>query len=118
MTHDTQTLFDSLDALLERERSAILNGELTDISPLLEEKEALIAQLTAMDQIEMTELSELRGKALRNQALLDNALQGIRAVANRVNTLRRLRKSFDTYDKSGRKTSIQTQHNGQVEKRA
>jgi len=45
-------------------------------------------------------------------------LSGIRAVADRVAALRRVRDTLETYDQSGRKTAISTLRTGQVEKRA
>ena len=51
-------------------------------------------------------------------ALLDTALEGIRAVADRVSALRRVRDTLETYDQTGRKTTFESMHKGRVEKRA
>ena len=118
MTEPANRLFDALDALLERERSMLLTGQLADLPGLLSEKEALIDQLSTMDAEEALKMDGLKARALRNQELMDNALRGIRTVAERLGTMRRLRRSLDTYDQAGRKTSIVTATGHQVEKRA
>eukprot|EP00903_Cladosiphon_okamuranus_P020984 g19276.t1 len=82
-----------LDDLLDRERLALIQGDLSVIATILEEKEALLERLPELDGPARGNLASLQGKALRNQALLDSALRGIRSVANRFATLRRNRKS-------------------------
>ncbi len=108
----------SLDDLLDRERIALLNGDLDAISRGLREKERLIDALNALHGDQDEDLSAIRNKAQRNQILLESALSGIRAVADRVAALRRVRDTLETYDQSGRKTAISTLRTGQVEKRA
>lgn len=108
----------SLDDLLDRERIALLNGDLDAISRGLREKERLIDALNTLHGDQDENLSAIRNKAQRNQILLESALSGIRAVADRVAALRRVRDTLETYDQSGRKTAISTLRTGQVEKRA
>lgn len=117
MTDEPTRIFDALDALLERERLALLEGRLALLSDILAEKEGLIDRLSERP-LEEDEMTVLRGKAERNQQLMDNALRGIRSVATRLGTLRRLRRSLETYDQAGRRQTIVTQGSGQVEKRA
>lgn len=107
-----------LDDLLDRERLALIQGDLSVIATILEEKEALLERLPELDGPARGNLASLQGKALRNQALLDSALRGIRSVANRFATLRRIRKSLETYDEFGQKTAFPASENNQVEKRA
>ena len=118
VTDTPQDIINSLDDLLEKERAALLEGNLDVITRLLDEKESLIDRLNGCTPTEQDALDNLRGKVTRNQALLDGALQGIRAVANRMSTLRRIRKSLDTYDEKGRKTTIHALRENKVEKRA
>jgi flagellar biosynthesis/type III secretory pathway chaperone len=117
-TEQASVILASLDDLLDRERTALLNGDLDAISRGLREKERLIDALNALHDAQDENLSAIRNKALRNQILLENALTGIRAVADRVSALRRVRDTLETYDQSGRKTAISTLRTGQVEKRA
>ena len=115
---EPQDIINALDDLLERERQALLNGDLESIARLLEEKEALFDQLNTMSQEQSPDLSVLKGKVQRNQALLDNALKGIRAVAARMSAMRKIRRSLDTYDESGKRTTIEGQKAAKLEKRA
>ncbi|SHK20639.1 hypothetical protein SAMN05444000_12223 [Shimia gijangensis] len=89
MTHSqTGTLFESLDILLEKERHALLAGDLGEISSILAEKETFLDRLSALKGPQTETLAPLRDKVSRNQVLLDSALQGIREVADRMNALR------------------------------
>ena len=54
----------------------------------------------------------------RNQQLLEQALLGIRSVAQKLSDLRQARKSLDTYDNRGRKNRIEADPDSSVEKRA
>lgn len=117
-TEQASVILTSLDDLLDRERIALLNGDLDAISRGLREKERLLDGLNALHGDQDEDLSAIRNKALRNQVLLESALTGIRAVADRVAALRRVRDTLETYDQSGRKTAISTLRTGQIEKRA
>ncbi|KAA2315563.1 hypothetical protein DL237_02645 [Pseudooceanicola sediminis] len=119
MTQDPQqTLIEELDKLLEQEREALVSGKLDSLPALLELKEGLIDSLNEMDGIEAHHLQPLKGKVMRNQALLDGALRGIRTVANRFSTLRKIRRTLETYDDKGRKSALVQQHENKLEKRA
>ncbi|MEO3413237.1 flagellar protein FlgN [Roseovarius sp. CAU 1744] len=117
-TDKSQEIINRLDSLLELERQALLQGDLDKIPALLEEKEALIDDLNENIPEEKTGLQELQVKVERNQALLDGALHGIRKVAARMAAFRRIRRSLETYDESGRKRTIQGDVERRVEKRA
>lgn len=108
----------ALDALLERERAALLSGDLDRLPELLHEKTALIDALAGLDAAAEPLPEALKEKALRNQALLDGALEGIRHVAGRIAALRRLRQSFETYDETGRRRTIEGDIVRRIEKRA
>lgn len=119
MSHETaQAVIDELDQLLDRERQALLTGDLDQVARIVELKETLIRQINDLDAGEWADVAEVRSKLTRNQALLNSALEGIRAVADRMADLRRVRQSLETYDKSGRRTRHITQSGGQVERRA
>ncbi len=119
MTHEaTQILINRLVDLLEKERAALLDGDLETISKLLGTKEALIDALNDMPAAAPDGLRGLQAKVARNQALLDGALQGIRKVAARMAAFRKIRRTLETYDESGRKKTIPGDVAHQVEKRA
>lgn len=115
---DFNDVVDALDDVLDAEREALLTGNLEKIGRLLEQKEALIEELSVLEELEAKPLQDLTGKLKRNQDLLDHALQGIRSVANRLAALRRVRSTLDTYDSNGAKRSINLSEDGSVEKRA
>jgi len=117
MSDEMTPLFERLDLLLEREREILLSGRLGDLPALAEEKEELLARLSGLDAQDRDGLGALQGKAVRNQELLDTALRGIRAVANRVNAARRLHRQIETYDRHGQRTVV-VLPDSTVEKRA
>lgn len=117
-TDPVSEIMTALDALLERERRALLAGELDRLPDLLREKTGLIDRLSGLDAEAGTLPEALKQKAIRNQALLDGALQGIRQVAGRIAALRRLRQSFETYDETGRRRTIEGDIVRRIEKRA
>ncbi|PVA09707.1 flagellar protein FlgN [Pelagivirga sediminicola] len=119
MTHDAQTrLIDDLDALLDRERAALLTGDLEAIAAILHDKEKLIDRLNTLAPASRSAVSTLKEKVMRNQELLDGALEGIRAVAGRMAAVRKARRSLETYDNRGQKYEIPGVIDHQIEKRA
>ncbi len=119
MAHDAERrIINRLDTLLEMEREALLQGDLPRISTLVEEKEALIDELNRMTTDTPGDLLALQTKLMRNQALLDGALQGIRNVAARLAAFRHVRRSMETYDRDGHKQTIPGEIERKVEKRA
>ncbi len=118
MTDAVQDTFDALDDLLDREKAALLDGDLEMIARLYDRKLELIDTLSEMEREDIGRLQALNNKASRNQDLLDSALDGIRSVAQRLAQVRETRTSLQTYDSSGRKKSIEMKHSASVEKRA
>jgi hypothetical protein len=112
------TNFGALDALLEEERTALLSGDLEKLTDMLPRKEALIDALNGILHTDIPTLQSLDSKVKRNQLLLDGALEGIRNVAQRLATLRRLRGSLETYDSDGKKRNIDVDMDRSIEKRA
>ncbi|WP_111734725.1 hypothetical protein [Roseovarius amoyensis] len=107
----------ALDDLLERERAALLSGRFDHLAPLLDEKARLIDRLNASGVDERATLDGLRHKAIRNQALFDGALQGVRRASDRITGLRQLHHAFETYDETGRRRLIGGETSGRMEKR-
>ena len=106
-----------LDDLLDREREALLAGDLDKIAGLHEEKAQAIDRLNKLDLKEEEQVMALRQKADRNQELLNSALDGIRSVARRLAEVRRVKESFETYDSNGNRNSVPIARPG-VTKRA
>lgn len=118
MTDTTQhTLAQQIRELIEKERAALLAGDFGAIEELLDTKQALVDQLTANSMPAET-VAPLRDGLRRNQALFDQALAGLRTVANRLGDLNKARKSVNTYDSLGRKQSIEAAAKHKLERRA
>jgi flagellar biosynthesis/type III secretory pathway chaperone len=113
-----QDTIDALDDLLDAERAALLIGDIDQIGRLMEQKESLIDTLNEQEAVDRSTLEKLNSKVERNQELLNSALDGIRTVARRLATMRRIRRSLDTYDAQGRKNSILLDQEQTVERRA
>ncbi|HHS89487.1 MAG TPA: flagellar biosynthesis protein FlgN [Rhodobacteraceae bacterium] len=116
--NNAQALIDDLDSLLDRERMALIDGDLELLGRMLAQKQELIDNLNNMDTLEREHLADVHDKVTRNQELLNSAMEGIRAVANRMADLRRVRQGLETYDQSGHKTRFDTHTQPSVEKRA
>jgi hypothetical protein len=107
-----------LDTLLEQERTLLIEGKLERLGTLLPKKEKLVEQLLGNHELSRDVIAPLEKKLLRNQLLLDGALDGIRSVSARLAALRQVRIALDTYDAQGRKRRVITPTKPQVEKRA
>ncbi len=117
-TDTTESLVEALDLVLETERRALIDGDFDRLESLLEEKEALVGKLNALARVESDDLAGVRKKMNRNQDLMNSALDGIRAVANRMAELRRVRQGLATYDRDGTRHQISTSFARKLEKRA
>lgn len=118
MKTEHDTLIRRLDALLDVERRALLDGDLGALAGIVEEKEELIDALNKAEFADRETLAPVNDKVRRNQALLEQALSGIRTVARRLADIRQARKSFDTYDRRGHRNRIEGDVDSSVEKRA
>ncbi|MCR8549498.1 flagellar protein FlgN [Salipiger sp. P9] len=113
-----ELLIAALDSLLDRERAALLEGALDRIGPLTDEKATLIAQLTERPPDDPEAIRPLHLKLRRNQQLFDQALAGIRNVADRLGALRQIRKSMQVYDAQGQRATIGAAGETRLERRA
>lgn len=113
-----QTLIDELDAILDEERAALLEGDLKKVEAILARKELAIEGLNSFSDLERQTLSHVQNKVTRNQDLLESAMEGIRSVAARMAELRRVRKGLEVYDSAGRRTRFGTRADQKLERRA
>ncbi|WP_323763747.1 flagellar biosynthesis protein FlgN [Marinovum sp.] len=118
MSERETAILDELNDLLEIERAALLQGEIDKVGRVLDTKEKLLRELTACAPADTKDLDELRIKLSRNQELIENAMKGIEAVAKRFSTIRKVRKSLQTYDRSGHRKMIDITPGGRLERRA
>ncbi|EEE37662.1 hypothetical protein RKLH11_1498 [Rhodobacteraceae bacterium KLH11] len=108
----------ALEELLDVERAALVHGDLADLDRLMPEKENLIGAINDLQVLESDDLIRVQKKAARNQALLNSAAEGIRAVADRMTELRRVRQEFSTYDAAGQRNGFAVRSRAKLEKRA
>ena len=118
MENDQNTLIRKLDELLDFERQALLDGNLEALADIVDDKEELIDALNKLEFGTPEDIVPVNEKVERNQVLLEQALQGIRSVARRLAEIRETRKTFDTYDRMGQKSKIESDRVTSVEKRA
>ncbi|WP_158965702.1 flagellar biosynthesis protein FlgN [Chachezhania sediminis] len=111
-------LIATLDSLLEEERAALVAGDLRQLETFLQKKSEVIELLNTTPDLEAAQLATVQAKVRRNQSLLGGALDGIRSVADRMAEMRRVRAGLDTYDRSGRRTSLSAPKKPKVERRA
>ncbi|WP_299968591.1 flagellar biosynthesis protein FlgN [uncultured Roseobacter sp.] len=115
---DIADVIDALDELLDAERAAVLNGDLDEVGRLLARKESLIADLDTQQDADRQALEAMNQKIRRNQLLLEQAMEGIRSVTDRLATLRRVSRSLETYDENGERKTVDMGGQSAVEKRA
>lgn len=117
-TETARHLIEDLAGLLDRERKALIGGDLEQLAEMMSRKAALIARINNLGHVDQADLVAVRDKVARNQTLLNSALDGIRAVAERMAELRRVRRGLETYGRDGRKARFDTATRSRVEKRA
>ncbi len=108
---------EALAALLEEERSALLNGDLDRVAEMVAEKESLIGLLQESEAV-ARDLPRLKQAMDRNHALFEQALAGLRSAITRVGALQSLRRSMVTYDSHGRREDIAAPSRNRLERRA
>ncbi len=108
----------ALEDLLDLERTALIQGDLTDLDRLVPEKENLIGAINDLQVLDSDDLIRVQKKVVRNQALLNSAAEGIRAVADRMSELNRVQQEFSTYDASGQRNGFVLRSQTKLEKRA
>lgn len=110
----------ALEGLLDAERRAIRAGEFEGLARLADEKARLIDLIAghasaAPGQREL--LVRIQSRTSENQRLLAAAMSGVKAAQRRLDTIRRAARTLNTYDSTGRATTIGTAP-GSIERRA
>lgn len=111
-------LLKSLEEVLDLERNALVEGDLDQLNHMAPEKEKLIGAINELQVMDSEDLIRLQKKVARNQALLNSAADGIRAVADRMAELRRVRGEFSTYGADGQRSGFAVRSHAKLEKRA
>ncbi|GAA6208902.1 hypothetical protein NBRC116601_21950 [Cognatishimia sp. WU-CL00825] len=118
MPNDVHTILADLDRLLTQERAHLLTGNLRALGDLLQEKEELLAQIARIEGQQLPVMAPLKSRMLNNQSLLESAMQGIRAAADRLRDLRQVQEGLETYDAGGKRHSFAKRTGRDLEKRA
>ncbi|WP_209505010.1 MULTISPECIES: flagellar biosynthesis protein FlgN [unclassified Ruegeria] len=111
-------LIKSLEEVLDLERAALVQGDLDRLTHMVPEKEKLIGAINDLQVLDSDALVRVQQKVERNQALLNSAAEGIRAVASRMAELRRVRQEFSTYGADGQRSEFPVRNTPKLEKRA
>ena len=93
--------------LLDLERKVILNGPLSGLRPLVDRREAAMAEILAAG----TELPEaflvaLKARAERNSRLIAASLAGVRAGAAQIEKIHAARDGLRTYTAAGNPVEV------------
>lgn len=95
--------------LLDLERKVLLNGPLSALRPLVERREAALAEIAAADQPPPAAfLAALKTKAERNARLIAASLVGLRAAGAEIDAARTARESLRTYAADGSATDMRS----------
>lgn len=114
----SDTYLGKIEDILDRERAALLSGQLDVVQRLALEKDALGAQANPAGFPAAAQVKRLKEKADGNQRLLDAALKGVRAVAQRLQSFGKERADLNTYGRDGARQSTGTPGRSSFEKRA
>lgn len=115
---NAEEIVGSLDDVLELERAALLKGDVDKINRLADRKEDLMSKIGALQDVPESLLTPLKAKLHRNRDLIEHALEGIRAAADRMNDMKRARDGLQTYDRNGKLSDLPSPAKRSVEKRA
>ena len=107
-----------VEDVLVAERALLITGDFKALESLEADKEKVIAAIRPMSEKDLQELRHLRGLAEHNQQLFKQALKGIQDVSDRLESIRKVGETIDTYDHTGRRVSVETQQSKELEKRA
>ncbi len=99
------TALDNLEDLLDRERKAILSGNLEALSRMVGEKTRLMERL-GKAEADPGRVERLRIKAERNRQLLNAVQRGIRSVSEQLAAMKAQKTPLRTYDSSGQSRNI------------
>ena len=107
-----------VEDVLVAERALLVSGDFKALERLEVDKEKVIAAIRPMSEKDLQELRHLRGLAEHNQQLFKQALKGIQDVSDRLESIRKVGETIDTYDHTGRRVSVETQQSKELEKHA
>ena len=104
--------------LLDAERRVLLDGPLSELKPLVDKREALLADLLAPGH-DAPEgfLEALQAKAERNSRLLLASIAGLKAAREQVDAAEEARSSLKTYTATGAAVEVRKPASSHDERR-
>lgn len=109
---------EKLDALLEREYAALLDGDLASIERLGSEKVALLEKVSVAAVDDLDGFASMRNRLIRNQTLAQSAIEGMRMAIRRVKEINEVSASLRTYRKDGKKVQVAIRGGDALSKRS
>ena len=98
---------DALEDLLDRERTAVVDGRFDVLERMTAEKERLI-HVVSRDGATPNALSRLKLASERNGRLLEAMRAGVVVAQKRIGAMKKQSEPLQTYDASGRVQTINT----------
>lgn len=109
--NDLDQLLDEVEGVLDTERNLLRNGAFEGLTDLAQRKEHLISRIAEhASAAPGAILMRIRDKAAANLALFAAAQDGLRAAQHRLDAIRRAASTLQTYDCTGRSTSLVMPH--------
>jgi len=105
---DPAPILAALHDVMEREAIMIRKADFSALTEATGRREHLLTRLAQAATPSQTALEALRLHGQRNQALMGAALKGVRAARRRIEMLRNVQTSLNTYDKLGKRRDIAT----------
>ncbi len=88
--------------LLDQERRVLLSGPLAELKPLVDRREALLAELLAEERtLPEAFLSAVQARAERNGRLMQAAIAGVKSADAQIARIDAARDSLRTYSADG-----------------
>ena len=113
-----QDIRSDIDSLLAVERRCLLDGDFEGLERLLDHKEALVGELSALLEGGHSDLGALRERLSSNQGLLESASAGLRDVAARLGEMKEVQDRLKTYDARGLRQDVAVSGRRRLERRA
>jgi len=113
-----ENYLDKVEALLDREREALLTGQFETVQALAIEKDKLRAHSDLPTSPPPAQVKRLKDKSDRNQQLFAAALKGVRSVALRLQSFRKNGSALNTYGRDGARQNTDSSRQTTFQKRA
>lgn len=107
-----------LEAVLSDEYHALLGGRIEDLEGLGAKKLDTLEKAALLPEQEFIALEPLRAKLLRNQLLVQSALEGMRVALERAREINEISKGLKTYRSDGSPQKVGLRAGSHLSKRS